>query len=95
MTQFKNSKDFNLFYSDTDCIDIDKPLDDKFIGTEIGKMKLEHIFTKIVYIAPKVYGGLSNNKELVKIKGSKIKIPFKDLEMLLYNNNKLIFNQEK
>ena len=96
MSQFKNSKDFNLFYSDTDCIDIDKPLDDNLVGKDIGKMKLEYIFKNIVYIAPKVYAGITdNNKEVSKIKGSKIKLPFKELEMLLYKNNKVLINQEK
>jgi hypothetical protein len=95
MSKFKNSNNFTLFYSDTDCIDIDKPLNKELIGTEIGDMKLEHVFTNIIYVAPKVYAGLSNNLEVTKIKGSKIKIPFKELEMLLYKNNKVFINQEK
>ena len=40
-TQFKNNPDFELFYTETDSIDIDTPLQDKFIGTELGLMKLE------------------------------------------------------
>ncbi|KAJ3780136.1 B type DNA polymerase [Lentinula aff. detonsa] len=55
MSKFKNSNNFSLFYSDTDCIDIDKPLNKELIGTEIGNMKLEHVFTNIIYLAPKVY----------------------------------------
>ena len=46
MTQFKTMKDIILFFSDTDSIDINKPLDSKFIGSELGKMKLEHVFKK-------------------------------------------------
>lgn len=93
MSKYKNRNDFNLFYSDTDCIDIDRPLEDiNAVGPEIGKMKLEHIFSKIVYVAPKVYGGYSitKNKEISKIKGLKIKnFPFEKLEKLLDLNNNL------
>nr|AWA82154.1 hypothetical protein [Cantharellus cibarius] len=56
-SQFKTMKDITLFYSDTDSIDIDKPLPIKFIGNELGKMKLEHIFDETVFLAPKVYVG--------------------------------------
>ena len=41
MSQFKNSKKFNLYYSDTDSIYIDKPLSKKFIDdTKLGLLKL-------------------------------------------------------
>jgi hypothetical protein len=61
MSKFKTRNDFNLYYSDTDSIDIDKDkaLDPKFIGPELGKMKLEHIFDDAIYLAPKVYGGIT------------------------------------
>jgi len=49
-------------------------------------MRLELIFTEAVYLAPKVYGGLTLNHEVVKIKGLKIPLPFKDLLPLLYKN---------
>jgi hypothetical protein len=92
MSIFKNNPNFNLYYSDTDSIDIDKPLSDKDVGTELGKMKLERIFKKIVYLAPKVYGGITtDNKQYIKIKGlTKIKdlikknlINFNELTSLL------------
>jgi len=54
MSQFKTMKDIVLFYSDTDSIDINRELDPKFIGPELGKMKLEHIFEKAVFLAPKI-----------------------------------------
>jgi hypothetical protein len=95
MSQFKNSKDFILYYSDTDSIDIDRPLPDSFVGKELGKMKLEHIFKEIVYIAPKVYGGVTSNKEIVKIKGAKKKVEFKSLEELLYKDKKIVIKHEK
>ena len=36
MSQFQTMKDFNLYYSDTDSIDIDKALLEKFIGNGGG-----------------------------------------------------------
>ena len=42
MSKFKNTHDFNLYYSDTDSIFIDKELDNKDVGTEIGQFKLEY-----------------------------------------------------
>jgi DNA polymerase type B, organellar and viral len=95
MSQFKNNKDYTLFYSDTDSIDINKPLSDSFIGKEIGLMKLEHIFDEAVYLAPKVYGGKTNEYDIVKAKGVKVPIPFSKLKPLLYKNTKLQISQEK
>jgi len=53
MSQFKTMEDVVLFYSDTDSIDIDSKLDPKYVGPELGKMKLEHVFDKAVFLAPK------------------------------------------
>src|SRR5882762_5803605 len=39
MTHFKNNDNYNLYYTDTDSIYIDKPLDPKFIGTKLGQFK--------------------------------------------------------
>lgn len=102
MSQFKDmNNDYNLFYSDTDSISIDKPLPDNMISNELGKMKLEYIFDKAVYISPKVYGGItSDGKQIIKAKGYKnnqqfIKdqIDFKTLESLLYLKNDNVINQ--
>lgn len=49
MSQFKTMKGVEVYYSDTDSIDTNKPLDSKFVGKELGKMKLEHIFKKVIY----------------------------------------------
>lgn len=51
MSQFKNSKDFILYYSDTDSAYISKPLDPKFIGSGLGLMKLEHICKDAIFLA--------------------------------------------
>nr|YP_009498209.1 hypothetical protein [Lactarius deliciosus]AWX52995.1 hypothetical protein [Lactarius deliciosus] len=56
MSQFKNNPQFNLFYSDTDSIYIDKPLENNLVSnTELGLMKLENIIEKAIFLSPKVY----------------------------------------
>jgi len=103
MSEFKGEHNlYDLYYSDTDSIAIDKPLDDKFVGKELGQMKLEHIFEKAVYLGPKVYGGITKNgEEIIKAKGYKNKdqfkkdqLDFKTLESLLYLNNNEINHLE-
>nr|QWO71389.1 DNA polymerase [Termitomyces sp. T123] len=97
MSKFKNNPNFELYYSDTDSIDINIPLPDMFVGNELGQMKLEHIFQKAVYLAPKVYGGIdTKNNEIIKIKGYKnSNVKFTELENLLFKDNKLLLYQEK
>jgi hypothetical protein len=108
MSQFKSDySSYNLYYSDTDSIAIDEPLEDNMIGKELGKMKLEHIFKKAVYLGPKVYGGITNEgEEIIKAKGYKNKdqfkkdqLDFKTLESLLYLDNdeinKIEINHQK
>jgi|SRR5882672_552883 len=95
MSQFKLMRGINIFYSDTDSIDIDKPLDPKFVGPELGKMKLEQIFKKVVYLAPKVYGGITSKSEYVKIKGLNHPISFDEISSLLVKDSKLEISQDK
>ena len=52
MSYFKNMEGFTLYYSDTDSIDISKPLDPQYVGAELGQFKLEHIFDEAVFLAP-------------------------------------------
>jgi len=92
MNQFKQK---NLFYSDTDSIDTNVLLDPKYVGNELGQLKLEHFFSEAVYLAPKVYGGITPKYEIVKIKGLKNPIPYKELLPLLYKNKTLELKQEK
>jgi hypothetical protein len=88
---------YTIYYTDTDSIFVDRSLPTHMISnTELGKLKLEYKFKKVVFLAPKVYGGiLKFGKELVKIKGSKNVIPFKELYSLLIKNTKLKLEQEK
>nr|YP_010384622.1 hypothetical protein NDC34_mgp04 [Russula rosea]UHA57021.1 hypothetical protein [Russula rosea] len=44
MSQFKNNPNFNLYYSDTDSIYIDRALPEYLVNSKVlGKMKLEYI----------------------------------------------------
>jgi len=88
MSQFKINPDYNLYYTDTDSIYIDKPLPNKYIGKELGLMKLEYKFNEATFLAPKVYGGLyfDNNKifkSITKVKGIKNKLDYYKLKTLL------------
>jgi DNA polymerase type B, organellar and viral len=101
MSQFKNNKDYNLYYSDTDSIYIDKPLNDSFISnTELGKLKLEKICKYSVFLAPKVYGIRDElGNEIIKVKGlsseSVSTINIDSLEQLLLKDETTEFNQNK
>ena len=81
MSYFKNSEDFNLYYSDTDSMCTDKPLNPKYIGEELGQFKLEHSFDEAVFLAPKVWGGKTEYYESVKVKGLKNTVKFDLLKM--------------
>nr|WRO45312.1 hypothetical protein [Russula virescens] len=87
MSQLKNNPDFNLYYSDTDSIYIDKPLSEDLISNKIlGKMKLEHICKRAIFLSPKVYCLLTENDQFIyKVKGLKheIELTMNDFESLL------------
>lgn len=100
MSEFKLKYANNLHYSDTDSIDLDTKLPDKYLSGELGDFKMENFYKKSVYIAPKVYAGvLSDNKKFIKIKGLKQDIAktvnYSDIEKLLVRGNEFIINQEK
>jgi hypothetical protein len=100
MTQFKNNNNYNLYYTDTDSIYIDKILSNNYISNDLGKMKLEYNFNEATFLGPKVYGGLffdNNNqlKAITKVKGYKNKIDYYDLKSLLNKDNFLKLDQTK
>lgn len=49
------NKGGNIYYTDTDSIISDIPLDDIFIGNELGKFKLEHKIKQAYFISNKTY----------------------------------------
>jgi len=102
MSYFKNNPDFHLYYSDTDSIVIDSPLSDNLVGKALGQVKLEHIIKNAVFLAPKVYGLITDeNKEIIKVKGvtpdalTNESITFDNLTNLLIQNTHKDFTQEK
>jgi len=86
-----------IYYSDTDSVFTDQPLPDFIVGSKLGEWKLEGIYSKAVFLAPKVYGLIDQNgKEIVKCKGYKNKnLNFNDLRNLLTLNESIKLPQEK
>lgn len=100
MSYFKNNSDFNLYYSDTDSVVIDKKLPAHIVGKDLGHFKLEHTIAKAVFLAPKVYAFETiEGKEIIKVKGlteeSQKQLTFKDVYDLLTKDNKLELFHEK
>nr|YP_009487300.1 hypothetical protein [Russula lepida]AWB36202.1 hypothetical protein [Russula lepida] len=99
MSQFKNNPNFNLYYSDTDSIYIDKPLPESMISSTIlGKMKLEYILKKAIFLAPKVYYlETEEGKIIYKVKGLKhdIKLTMEDFKKLLFKDSLIEKTQSK
>lgn len=84
-----------IFYMDTDSLALSGLLPPEFVGKELGKMKLEHVFNEVIFLAPKVYGGKNDSYEYTKVKGLKNHITFNELKPLLTKDNSLTLNQEK
>jgi len=103
MSQFKNNPAFpNLYYTDTDSVYFDGPLPDSFISpNELGKLKLEGIYDRTIFLAPKVYALQNHKDSIIKIKGlnkDSIKnnnINLDILESLLIKNTNIEFLQDK
>lgn len=96
MSKWKNIDGLIIYYTDTDSLYTNKPLDPKYMGSKLGMFKLENVFDRAVFVAPKVYGGITESgEEITKVKGFKNTISFYDLEKLLYKNSSLELNQEK
>ena len=76
MSQFKNNPKINLYYTDTDSIYTDSELDESLISeTSLGKLKLENVCNKTIFLSPKVYYLETENKEVIyKVKGLKHEI---------------------
>jgi hypothetical protein len=99
MSQFKNNPNFNLYYSDTDSGFFDKPLPDHLVDSKaLGKMKLENVLSKAIFLAPKVYYlETDDGKIIYKVKGLKheIELTKNDFEQLLYKDRILQKSQSK
>lgn len=105
MTEFKNNSQLKLYYTDTDSVYTDLNPDklNKLISGIVdlkllGKLKLETISTRAIFISPKVYYlHTQENKEIFKVKGlSKDSLlNQQDFETLLYRDKTLIKTQDK
>jgi len=71
INKYKNIPGNLCIYSDTDSVVLTKPLNNIFIGTDIGQLKLEHEIAKGLFIRTKLYAFYNKNKELI-IKSSGI-----------------------
>jgi len=88
MSQFKNNPNLpNLYYTDTDSAYFDDPLPESFISnTILGKMKLEGIYDKAIFLAPKLYAleNTKNGESIIKIKGLNKESIKKIILLLIY-----------
>jgi len=67
MSQFKNNPDFKLFYTDTDSIYTNKPLPGYLVSSKVlGKMKLENVLKKVIFLAPKMYYLQKEDSKFIK-----------------------------
>jgi len=95
MTHYIMKYGDSICYIDTDGIKTTSSIDPCEVGTKLGMMKYEGTFKEAVFIAPKVYGGISENLEMtVKVKGLKNPITYWKLKLLLYMD-KLEISQDK
>jgi DNA polymerase type B, organellar and viral len=103
MSEIKMDNNIKIYYSDTDSFVVDKLLNNNLVSEKLGDFKLENIFTRAAFLAPKVYGGLlkdqfdkqGNPIEKVKIKGLKKTIKFEEFVTLLKKDSSLKKPQEK
>ena len=84
-----------IYYMDTDSFAVSGELDPTLVGKELGKLKLEHVFNEVVYLAPKVYAGKTDNYEVSRVKGLKDKISFFEIKPLLKKDSTLVLKQDK
>jgi hypothetical protein len=103
MSKFKNNSALpNLYYSDTDSLYFDGPLPSYMVDpTKLGALKLEGVYDKAVFLAPKVYALKNSTEEIIKIKGlskeaiTSNKINFDSLLILLNKDSSQEFTQSK
>jgi hypothetical protein len=99
MTQFKNDPKINLYYTDTDSIYVeeDSEIDVNLIDNKsLGKLKLEYLVNKAIFLSPKVYClQLESGEIIYKVKGLKhdVELSMSEFEQLL--NKKSILKKSQ
>ena len=70
LNPLKNMENNKYIGGDTDSVIMSKPLDNKFIGKNLGQFKLEYVITEGFYHSKKFYLLVTNeNKIIIKAKG--------------------------
>jgi hypothetical protein len=99
LIKFLVDNNYKLYYKDTDCVFIDKPLPEHMVSnTELGKVKLEHIIRKGIFLSPKVYYLETDNNTIIKVKGlntKELKLTKEDFQSLLNKDVQLEKEQTK
>jgi hypothetical protein len=96
MSDLIYNPNLNIVYMDTDSIFITSTLSNNIISKKLGNWKLEYVFNEGVFIAPKVYGGITNsNQEITKIKGYKNSVSYSSLRTLLQKDSSLTLRHDK
>ena len=97
---FPYNPNYKLYYSDTDCAVLNTLLPAELVGPGLGQMKLEHVITKGIFLAPKVYALITDQGEqIIKAKGLTKDviqdINIADFEFLLSKDSSKILKQSK
>lgn len=91
MSQFKNNPDYILYYTDTDSGYFDRALPSTMVNSKVlGKMKLENVLDRVIFLAPKVYYLITENGDhIYKVKGltHDVELNLKDFENLLFKES--------
>jgi len=105
MSEFKNKSKIKLYYTDTDSIYTDlKPsklnkLVNNIVDSKtLGKLKLESVSNRAIFISPKVYFIQTvEGEEIYKVKGLNKNIPLTEIDFnhLLTKTNTIIKSQDK
>lgn len=105
MSQFKNNSKIKLFYTDTDSIFTNlnpNKMNNIFPGIvnnkELGKLKLESVSKKVIFLAPKCYALQTvEDKFMYKVKGliNKTDVNINDFNTLLKKDSIIKKNQTK
>lgn len=90
---------YKIYYMDTDSLVVNKPLPAEMIdAAKLGKFKLENIYQEAVFLAPKVYAGITTDgREVIKIKGLNYDqaLTYNKLKTLLTKDSSLVLEQNK
>nr|YP_010192416.1 hypothetical protein LK379_mgp36 [Amanita sinensis]QZN08153.1 hypothetical protein [Amanita sinensis] len=91
----------DIFYTDTDSLKSSQKITEldryKHLNHKnLGGLAYEETLNESIYLAPKVYGGISENGlSKVKVKGFKDKIEFNQLKDLLFKKQNIKLSQNK